>query len=299
MHFLFVSCTSIRSTPTYWDWRDLGKVSPVRNVGSCSSCWAVAAVDAVESKILILEDVLVNLSEQQIISCGGAGDCNGGSPARALNYIRDHGIEGESCSPYLADDDIPCKSCQGQLTKIEGYFSISYGSDVEDKIAKIKEAVYLNGPIIVWLDAGCAQFYNYSGGITPACTGTPNCTMLLVGWNDSQEYWIVKNAWNTWWGEDGYVRIAMRTANSSLYTYPPIAIKRTDINGDGTLDGLSADSEPDLDVDGKELSRLISEFGRNNCSTQNPCGSDYNRDGAVEAADLLIFLDEYGVTLRE
>jgi Tol biopolymer transport system component len=58
----------------------------------------------------------------------------------------------------------------------------------------------------------------------------------------------------------------------------------------------AADLDFDIDVDGKDLHKLILEFGRSDCSPQNPCESDYDNDGVVGATDLLTFSDEFGRT---
>jgi len=62
-----------QTVPAKWDWRALGKVTPVKNQGSCGSCWAFAAVAALESKALITGTKFSgDLSEQQMVS-GGEG----------------------------------------------------------------------------------------------------------------------------------------------------------------------------------------------------------------------------------
>ena len=53
-----------RSLPESVDWRKQGVVTPVKNQGSCGSCWAFAAVGALESAYAIRNKKLVQFSEQ-------------------------------------------------------------------------------------------------------------------------------------------------------------------------------------------------------------------------------------------
>ena len=71
------------------DWRNNGGnfVTPVRNQGSCGSCWAFATAGALESATMIASHtpgIDLNLSEQVLLSCGASGSCAGG-------YIDDAG----------------------------------------------------------------------------------------------------------------------------------------------------------------------------------------------------------------
>ncbi len=92
-----------------FDWRDKDGenwVTPVKNQGSCGSCWAFSAVGAAESAFLIYTNdpgMNIDLSEQHLVSdCCSVGSCGGGVPRSALEYIRDTGVPDEDCFPYTA-----------------------------------------------------------------------------------------------------------------------------------------------------------------------------------------------------
>jgi cathepsin H len=73
-----------------YDWREHQGVSPVKNQGSCGSCWTFSTVGCLEAHSLIKYGSFDSLAEQQLVDCAQAFDnhgCNGGLPSHAFEYI--------------------------------------------------------------------------------------------------------------------------------------------------------------------------------------------------------------------
>ncbi|KAH7655309.1 Zingipain protein [Dioscorea alata] len=84
------------------DWRDKGAVTTVKRKSRCGSCWAFAALAAVEGDFKISTDRLVYLSAQQFIDCDSIShECCGCSRINAYKYIiRNSGVTSENNYPY-------------------------------------------------------------------------------------------------------------------------------------------------------------------------------------------------------
>ncbi len=202
--------------PNHWDWRDVGGanyVTPIRDQGNtCGSCWDFAATGITESGVLIYHDKPgrdYDLSEQHILSCSGAGDCDGGYVEYTLDYYISDGSPDEPCFPYEADDTLPCSdTCSDWASRAQRINGWSYVTDYGDNDTDtIKAAVY-EYPVAAGMDV-YYDFYYYSSGIYEYTYGSrqgPHA-VVIVGWDDDQEYWIAKNSWDTTWGENGFFRI--------------------------------------------------------------------------------------------
>lgn len=98
----------VAAVPDTWDWRDHNGVSPVKDQGSCGSCWTFSTVGALEAHELIKYKEFTSLAEQQLVDCAGAFDnhgCEGGLPSHAFEFIKyNGGIEAETSYPYHAVD---------------------------------------------------------------------------------------------------------------------------------------------------------------------------------------------------
>ncbi len=210
----------VGGTPLDFDWRNyhnLDYMTPVRNQAGCGSCWAFAVVGALEGKINAYfnnPNLDIDLSEQDLVSCSPAGDCDGGWPDDALDYVEDTGIADEACFPYTATDKNcllskisgdKCSNWRSGSWSITSHRSIGLGS-----IGAIKRLLIEKGPIITGMKI-YSDFSSYSNGIYRHTTNdlTGNHAVVIVGYGkySGMDYWIVKNSWGSNWGENGYFRI--------------------------------------------------------------------------------------------
>ncbi|XP_012869540.1 PREDICTED: dipeptidyl peptidase 1 isoform X1 [Dipodomys ordii] len=210
--------------PESWDWRNVhgvNFVSPVRNQGSCGSCYSFASMGMLEARIRILTNNSQTpvLSPQEVVSCSQyAQGCEGGFPYLiAGKYAQDFGVVEEACFPYTGTDS-PCKlkeDCFRYFSSEYHYVGGFYGGCNE---ALMKLELVHHGPVAVAFEV-YDDFLHYHHGVYQH-TGLrdpfnpfelTNHAVLLVGYGTEPEtgleYWIIKNSWGSAWGEDGYFRI--------------------------------------------------------------------------------------------
>lgn len=186
------------------DWRTKGAVTPVKDQGQCGSCWAFSATEAIESYAFLAGQKLQKLSAQQITSCDKTDlGCNGGNTETAYAYVKKAGgLETEAAYPYTSGSGNTgkCKASGTGAVHITGYTAVSKGE------SNLQTALN-NGPVSVCVAAD--SFQTYSRGILKSCPGQIDHCVQAVGYSSSGNYWLVRNSWNTDWGEDGYIRVEM------------------------------------------------------------------------------------------
>jgi cathepsin L len=202
--------------PASFDWRDKGAVTAVKDQGQCGSCWSFSTTGSVEGCHFLTAGALVGLSEQNLVDCStaqGNQGCNGGLMTQAMDYIIATGIDSESSYPYTATGP---NNCQFSASNIASHES-SYNNIASGDENALQQAVS-QGPTSVAIDASQSSFQFYTSGVY----SDPNCSssqldhgVLAVGWGSTggQDYWIVKNSWNTSWGNQGYIWMARNDNN--------------------------------------------------------------------------------------
>lgn len=200
-----------------FDLRREGMVTPVRNQGICASCWAFATVGAFESNWLrnygSAPDA-VDLSEQQVLNCSDFGNCVDGG-WWAFEYLRGNGVGDEKAYPYQGQDLPPNEFQPSQFQALTwGYVPADPNTGLPT-VAAMKAALVEHGALAVTVRSN-DLFRAYTGGVfNDDDRSRPDHAVLLIGWDDTKQAWLIKNSWGAEWGEEcsygdeyGYMWIA-------------------------------------------------------------------------------------------
>jgi cathepsin X len=240
---------NVDELPASFSWhtqRDV-TMTPVRNQHIpqyCGSCWIFGNLSALSDRIAIIRKGAwpqIQLGPQEVLNCGDAGSCNGGTSPGLLRWVHKNGVSVEECLNYEArdgqcksDGTSVCKDCSrdssGQsycwpLKNHTHIFIDEYGS--VDGVDQIKAEIYARGPVSAGINAnGVLNLTNsYYKIDEPLCNKYGpgvNHVVSIVGWETvedkvtlgcgttvtkSNTYWIIRNSWGSVHGMNGLGRI--------------------------------------------------------------------------------------------
>lgn len=146
----------------------------------------------------------IDTAEQHILSCSGKGTCNGGW--WAFDTVKTPGTARETQYPYQAIDSTCNTGIATPHRAVNwGYVHASGGVP---SATQIKTALCQHGPLAVAVNVTPA-FQAYTGGVFNENNQTTiNHAITVVGWDDVQGAWLIKNSWGVGWGLAGYMWIA-------------------------------------------------------------------------------------------
>lgn len=201
------------------DWRNVNGVNwlgPVLDQGNCGSCVAFASVATLEAQYRIsstLSWLTPSFSPQQLFNCGGGACEMGWFPSSAASFLKKTGIVDLSCAPYESGstgEDVQCKKnfCQNQTERTFKIANFNTPSTRGGMSSKVKEALK-KGPLMTSMTV-YEDFMVYKSGIYKSVSNkrAGGHAVSIVGFNDVERYWIVRNSWGSDWGENGFVRVS-------------------------------------------------------------------------------------------
>jgi hypothetical protein len=206
------------------DWYALGATTAVKDQEQCGSCWAFSATEETESMWFMAGNALPTLAPQQIVSCDTKGQdqgCNGGFTEGAYDYIQSTGgLMSEASYPYTGRDG-QCKfDASSVVATVSGYtYAVPKATYFTAKDACTggngMEAALQTAPVSVCVYAEPWQSYRSGIMTEDQCSSSTlmqdHCVQL-TGYTKGQsggDYWVVRNSWNTDWGNGGYIYLSM------------------------------------------------------------------------------------------
>jgi xylem cysteine proteinase len=184
--------------------------TPIKNQGSCGSCWAFSTTGALESRAAIKSGSasnVVNLAEQELVDCDkGNGGCNGGWPSKAYKYI---GGAGGLCLTSAYKYTAKAGSCKASSCGAhkDAVSKTSPSTSVTPDNAAALEKAVTAGPVSVCL--AVSGWQSYKGGVFTGNCGTQmQHAVVAVGMGTASpggDYWKVRNSWGASFGVKGYI----------------------------------------------------------------------------------------------
>uniref|UniRef100_A0AC35UC29 Pept_C1 domain-containing protein n=1 Tax=Rhabditophanes sp. KR3021 TaxID=114890 RepID=A0AC35UC29_9BILA len=208
--------------PDFFDWRDKGLISPVKNQASKPYCYCFAALSAVEANYAVAlaatlpadkkKDMKIEqFSVQEVLDCDkitAPGDV-GGEPGVVFEFIHQNGVESDSLYPYIVGKH---NSCLIHEDSDKVFVKNAYYLHPDEN--SMLDWLYYYGPISVGIAVPKSMKQPIDGIYRPTDYECEHevlglHSLVVTGYGtevDGTKYWIVKNSWGTEWNGDGYVK---------------------------------------------------------------------------------------------
>lgn len=226
--------------PVKYDLRDKKRVAKVRNQGTFGTCWAFAALGALESSLLPEEDVQYSADHMTLCNGFHLTQKDGGEYTMGMAYLA-----AWKGPVYEADDPYGDNRTDETLTAVRHVQEMQV---IESKdYEKIKEAVFLYGgvqtSIYNALTSSVSEtpyFKKESNAYCYIGTEKPNHDVVIIGWDDQYSKdnfktvpegdgaFICQNSWGKNFGEDGVFYISYFDTNIGSHSVCYTRVEGTD-----------------------------------------------------------------------
>jgi cathepsin X len=251
--------TQASDLPATHDWRNINGtnyLTPDMNQHIphyCGACWLHAATHALNDRLKIGRKAQwpeITLARQVVLNCGGglAGGCHGGSDFGVYIFAHRYGLPDESCQLYSAEEfqcsafrncmncdpspDGPSVGCYS-VQQYDRYFVTEYGKMNFPTVHQMKAEIYRRGPISCSIDSSIVEKGRYVIGDIVNSTiemeygkhgnWSWDHDIEVTGWDvdhaTGEEYWLVRNSWGRYWGENGWFKVKTGANTIGIESY--------------------------------------------------------------------------------
>jgi cathepsin L len=216
-----------------------GKAGPVEDQGQCGSCWDFSLTEALRGSIMMSGKDPGRLSFNYLLDCASTMQgCDGGDFSAADYFVAPKGAPKYGSDGAYTGVAGKCKS-EKAIASAKAYHLLgaeANGTVSFQDIAYVVAVLHL--PVSVDLDAQDGDFMNYAGGVYNKCAGSAaniDHMVVIEGYDCEKAVdesgncafdangnlpngvgtWLVKNSWNTSWGDSGYITIKATDATGA------------------------------------------------------------------------------------
>lgn len=226
--------------PTRYDLREKKRVAKVRNQGIYGTCWAFAALGALESVLLPEEYELYSADHMTLNNGFNLTQADGGEYTMGMAYLAAwKGPVYEEDDPYGDNETNELLTAVKHIQEMQ----VIDGKDYE----KIKEAVFKYGGVQTSIynalrssQSKSAYYNNKTNAYCYIGTEKPNHDVVIIGWDDSYPKenfsvdlegdgaFICQNSWGENFGEDGVFYISYYDTNIGTHNVVYTRVDHTD-----------------------------------------------------------------------
>ncbi|MEJ8844798.1 Ig-like domain-containing protein [Lacibacter sp. H375] len=151
-------------------------------------------------------------------------DCNSGTAMQtALDFIKLNGIPTFQTMPYSSSNGCSVLPTTSQITEALNYKIGTYSKLYSADKAAIKAMISQNHPVIINVIADNSFISAKAGFIWKTYSGSgslPHC-IVICGYDDAKNAYLIMNSWGTGWGDAGYswIDYDFFTTRTGTYCY--------------------------------------------------------------------------------
>ncbi len=201
--------------PSAFDWRNVDGINYVTTPAKLQTdgtCASHASTDALESCVLrmgLSNDIHLDLAENAIIdTIGGGGNLHG-----IAAFMQTTGLPPISWYPGGSSTAVPG-------WEFHTYRQTSWDCLYPETADQVKSYLVGYGPVVTTMNCP-PDFFSYADGVYTNVYSQPGGfhAILVVGYDDAESCFKIKNNWGTGWGQQGFGKIAYSEFRSSLVNF--------------------------------------------------------------------------------